>query len=304
MTEETQPALADELDLGQAVTAQIEGGVEGALATRAMTEIQSAIIVAKKFPRDEMAAFQRLMGACERATFAEKARYKFPRGSKQVTGASIHLAHAAAQAWGNIRSGFTIIPTEDNEEWIQLEAWAHDAETNTWKYASDRFPNKIQRKVWEDGRPTTVELKPETERDRRELVNRRASLAVRNCLLQLLPFDLIEDAEEKCEETATAHARRDLQKSRKDTVKKLLLAYDKDFAVTQAMLEDKLGHPVADIDARELTDLREWFMSMKDGNTTREDHFTVAPAESTRAEELQEEVDAAEEPGEELPLGE
>jgi len=272
----------DVFDQAVQVTTDSEQGA--ALAVRALVEIQSAITIAKRFPRDELSAFAKLMETCKRPTFAKKARYKFPRGGKPVVGPSINLANTAAQCWGNIRSGFTIVPTDDDELWIQLEAWAHDAQTNVWKYVSDRFPNKIQRR---DGW-----VVPD-ERDRRELVNRRASLAVRNAILQVLPFDLIEDACDRCEETSSAKASGDLKANRKATIKKLLLAFDEEYAVSQEMLERKLGHGVADIDAGELTELREVFLSLKDGNSSRADHFVVPSAEAVAADELNDEVEAA-----------
>lgn len=72
-------------------------------AAKERAEIESAIIVAKKFPRNEEACFQKLMKAASRSSFAEDATYSFPRGDTNVTGPSVNLAREAARIWGNIR---------------------------------------------------------------------------------------------------------------------------------------------------------------------------------------------------------
>src|ERR1044072_8128022 len=67
-----------------------------AAAAEKQFEIQSAIVLAKKFPRDEDAAFQKLMKASGRTSFAEEAEYSFPRGGQQVRGPSVNPARQAA----------------------------------------------------------------------------------------------------------------------------------------------------------------------------------------------------------------
>lgn len=272
MSTETAPD-----DAGQAVAIVTEDPTTTALAVRAQTEIQAAITVAKRFPRDVTAAYRDLMAATKRPTFAKKGRYSFPRGGQEVAGPSVNLAREAARCWGNIRFGVNIIPTEDSEEMIHIEAWAHDAQTNTWAYAQDLFPNRVQRrgKGW---------IKPD-ERDRRELVNRRGALNVRNALLQLLPSDIIEDAVNACKSTTLKAATNSLEANREDTIRKLVLKFEK-YGVSIKMLERRLGHGLDIIDAAELDELLTIGLSIMEGNSPREDHFDVPAAQAEGVADL------------------
>ena len=62
--------------------------------SRQAQEVQAAMVIAKKFPRDEVQSFNRIMKACQRKTLAEQAMYEYPRGGTKVTGPSIRLAEA------------------------------------------------------------------------------------------------------------------------------------------------------------------------------------------------------------------
>ena len=72
--------------------------------TRAMTEVQGMMLLAKQFPRDEMQAFQKAMLACQRPEFAEKATYSYARSSETISGPSIRLAEELARCWETLIS--------------------------------------------------------------------------------------------------------------------------------------------------------------------------------------------------------
>ena len=74
-------------------------------STRAAQEIQATLVVAKRFPRDETGAYNKIMEACKRTSLAEQAIYSYPRGSETVEGPTIRLAETMARAWGNIEFG-------------------------------------------------------------------------------------------------------------------------------------------------------------------------------------------------------
>ncbi|MBU0906702.1 MAG: hypothetical protein KKE05_00940, partial [Nanoarchaeota archaeon] len=153
-----------------------------ALMVAAQMEVQGSIIIAKKFPRNEDQTFARLMKTCDRTSFAEKAVYSYPRGGQTISGPSVNLAREAARLWGNLEYGLLVIRDDENSRHIR--AWAWDKETNTKTFAEDSFEKLIFRK----GKGN---IKPD-ERDLRELTNRRGAILIRNCLLQLLPRDLVE----------------------------------------------------------------------------------------------------------------
>lgn len=221
-------------------------------------EIKAAITVALKFPRNEDKAFQSLMRACQRTSFADEVSYSFPRGGSEVTGPSIYLAREAARVWGNMRHGFYI--TNDEIGYRTIEAFAWDLETNTKVIAQDSFEKLIYRKKggW---------VKPD-ERDLRELTNRRAAILKRNCILEVLPKDLIEDARELAVKTLQTNAEQDPDGARK----RVLLAFNT-INVTAQMIEQKLKHPLAQAAPAEIAQLRQIYKSIADGNSTWADYL-------------------------------
>ena len=92
------------------------------MISRQAQEVQAAMIVAKKFPRDEYEATERIKRACQRTTLAEQAIYSYPRGGQNVTGPSIRLAEAMAQCWGNLDYG--IIELDQKNNMSEMMAYA------------------------------------------------------------------------------------------------------------------------------------------------------------------------------------
>lgn len=99
------------------------------MVTRQAQEVQVAMLAAKKFPRDQVVAYNNIMRACQRRKLAESSMYEFPRGNEKITGPSIRLAEAIAQNWGNIDFGF--MELEQRNGVSQVMAYAWDLETNS-----------------------------------------------------------------------------------------------------------------------------------------------------------------------------
>lgn len=229
----------------------------GAMVASAVTKAQGQILLAKQFPRDEDDCFQRLIKACKRPSFAANAIYSFPRGGKSVEGPSVKLAREAARVWGNIEYGFEVVRDDQESMTIQGSAW--DIQTGARVFAEDSFRKRIQRKQ-KDG--STIWLKPD-ERDMRELMNRRAAILIRNCILQLLPSDLIDDAQAQVRETESAGVQVDPAKAKKDVIK----AFG-DLGIRAADLVDYVGKPIEQFLPDDIVDLRKVFASVRDGQAT------------------------------------
>jgi len=227
-------------------------------AAVARFEIESAIVIAKKFPRNEETAYAKIMKVCLRGSFADEAMYSFPRGDAQVEGPSVNLARELARGWGNLRYGLEIVRDDDNT--MQIRGWAWDLETNTKTTAEDNFKKLIFRKAggW---------IKPD-ERDLRELVFRRGAILERNCLLKLMPKDFIEDALDKCRETLKKGVETDPEAARK----KIIVAFSEQ-NVTPEMLEGYLGHKLSECSPAEIANLRKIYVSLKDGNSTWQEYM-------------------------------
>lgn len=260
-----QPA-GDFLDQSAASDA-LEPTQVGALShvAREEAELKAAIAIARRFPRDEVSAYQRIITSCGRPAFAENAAYSFPRGGQTVTGPSVDLAREMARCWGNVRYGLRVV--SEDEQSIHIKGYAFDLETNNLVEAEDKFRKLIYRKKggW---------VQPD-ERDLRELVNRRGAILIRNCILQLLPPDITEDALRKADETNERVASGQLEQDPKAAVRTMVMAFTR-LAVSPEMLARYVGHPLDILSAAEIADLRKVYVSIRDGNTRREDHFTLA----------------------------
>lgn len=99
------------------------------MVTRQAQEVQVAMLAAKRFPRDQVVAYNNILRACQRRKLAENSMYEFPRGNEKITGPSIRLAEAIAQNWGNIDFGFMELEQRNGASQVMAYAW--DLETNS-----------------------------------------------------------------------------------------------------------------------------------------------------------------------------
>lgn len=244
------------------------GALAAAENSRAVQEIQSALIIAKRFPRDEIAANKRIMTACRRMSLAERALYRYPRGKESVTGPSIRMAEMLAQCWGNIVFGFREIERQKDSTLIEAFAW--DQETNTRQ--TRIFHVDLKRKA--QGKFVDID----DPRDQYEHVASMAQRRVRACILAAIPVDVID--------AAVAEVYKTLQAGDKagaplvDRIKRLVLAFG-EYAVTEKHIEKRLKHAVADISVEEIVELQGIYNSLRDKVTRREDWFEVEQVQTT-----------------------
>lgn len=251
------------------------------LSARSKAEVEARFVIAKKFMRDENAVFARILRACENPAFAEGAEYAYPRAGQQVKGPSVQLARELARMWGNLDYGFEIVRSDVDDEHIR--GFALDYETNARPVQDDHFEKAIQRRNRATGKTEWIEA---DERELRELRNKRGAIVERNCILRVIPAYVVEAAKNKCRETMEKAAKNELSQSRDESIRRLVLAFDK-LGVSTEMLERQLGHELSLISESELTDLRAIYKSIADGNSKREEHFEFGKREeSAGAEEL------------------
>lgn len=230
-------------------------------------EIESTIVIAKKFPRNEQAAFGTLMRSCQRQSFASIVTYRFPRGGKNVEGPSVYLAKEAARIWGNIRFGFDIVA--DTETSRHIRGWAWDVETNAKSSYDDSLEKLIQRKDPASGK--TKWVTPD-ERDLRELTNKRGAICVRNSLLDLLPSDLIDDAITEAKKNLASNASQNIDEARKSIIK----AFG-GLGVSVEELERYLTHSLTTATASEVAELRQVWKSISDGISSWNEYAPSEP---------------------------
>lgn len=231
-----------------------------AMVSRQAQEVQAAMVVAKRFPRDEYQAFMKIQEACKRKTLAESAIYQYPRGGTKVQGPSIRLAEVLAQNWGNIDFGIMELEQKLGESTVMAYAW--DLETNTRQ--TKIFAVKHQRKA--KGKVNDLD----DPRDVYEMVANQGARRMRACILGIIPGDVTEAAIKACNETlATGH-----DKPIKERIKEMLKKFD-EFKVGKEMVEGYIGYSVDSFNEQDIVKLRGVYNSLKDGLSKREDYFDL-----------------------------
>jgi hypothetical protein len=237
-----------------------DGSMTQVAESRAVAEVQAQYVIAKKFPRDENAAYMRIMKACERPFLAEQAMYAYPRGGQLVTGPSIRLAEAMAQAWGNIDCGIREVSQADGMS--VAEAYAIDLETNTRIAKTFHVPHTRDTK---QGKKRLTD-----SRDIYELVANQGSRRLRACILGVIPGDVIDAAVARCGKTLESS-----DVPMEDQIRKLVVAFD-ELGVKPEHIEKRLGHKLDVTIPQEIVTLRGIYKSIKDGMADRSQFFDIA----------------------------
>ncbi len=238
------------------------------MISRQAQEVQAAMVVAKRFPRDEVDSFNRIMTSCQRKSLAERAMYEYPRGGTKVTGPSIRLAETMAQNWGNI--DFGIIELEQNNGESQVMAYAWDLETNTRQTKIFNVPHV---------RGTKKGNVPLTDpRDIYEMVANQGARRLRACILGVIPGDVIDAAVEQCKKTMTEGNEKPLI----DRIREGVKLFEEKFSVSQQMLEKYIGCKCEAFSENDMVRLNNVYRSLRDGMSKREDYFDISlPEEET-----------------------
>ena len=242
------------------------------VVSRQAQEVQAAMVIAKKFPRDEVESFNRIMRSCQRKSLAEQSMYEYPRGGTKVTGPSIRLAEALAQNWGNL--DFGIIELEQRNGESQVMAYAWDLESNTRQTKIFSVPHV---------RGTKNGNIPLTDpRDIYEMVANQGARRLRACILGIIPGDVIDAAVEQCRDTLVKGEKEPLI----DRVRKMAKAFEDAYSVTLPMIEKYLGCKAEAFSENDFIRLKNVYKSLRDGMAKREDYFEIsAPEEKTEAKD-------------------
>jgi hypothetical protein len=232
--------------------------------TRVAQEVQAAVILAKRYPRDQLAAFTNIMKACGRKEFAKVAVYAYPRGREAISGPSIRLAEAMLQSWGNVMAGIREI--ESDGEKTTIEAYAWDLETNY--RPSKTFSVRHERKA--NGKVSRLD----DPRDVYEHVANYGSRRLRAMILSVMPKDIVDTAYKACLATIKAE---DAGLPIVDRVRKMAIAFG-EIGVSIPMIEKWLGSKIDLITAEDLNNLQIIYLSIRNGDGKREDYFAADPA--------------------------
>lgn len=241
------------------------------MISRQAQEVQAAMVVAKRFPRDEVESFNRIMQACQRKALAESAMYEYPRGGTKVTGPSIRLAETMAQSWGNI--DFGIIELEQKNGESQVMAYAWDLETNTRQTKIFNVPHVRGTKK---GNIALTD-----PRDIYEMVANQGARRLRACILGVIPGDVIDSAIAQCNKTLAG----DTSKPVIDIVREMAAIFQQEFSVPLEAIEKYIGCKAEAFSMNDLVRLKKVYRSLHDGMAKREDYFEMSlPVEDENKE--------------------
>ena len=255
---------------------KINQGTIAIEASRAIAEAQGKLVIAKRFPRDEVQSYAKAMEACQRPTMAAKAFYSFPRGGQTVEGPTIRFAEELARCWGNIDYGIKELSQDDGKSEMQAYAW--DLETNA--QSVQNFTNPHQR---EQGK------KMVTLTSQRDIYENNANMATRRLrsrILAILPAWFVEDAIAECKKTLAGQNDTPLI----DRVKKMVVQFAK-LGVTQEMIEKRLKRKVDTMTSDDFVEYVGIYNAVKGGESKIADWFDAQKEASDLTEALKGETE-------------
>ncbi len=234
---------------------------------RAIAETQAAMIIAKRFKRNQAEAVDRILVACTRPSLAESALYQYARGGTDITGPSIRLAEAIAQSWGNIQFGIRELEQRNGESTVEAFAW--DIETNTKQVKTFQVPHSRYSRA----KGNTPLKDP---RDIYEAVANQGARRLRACILSIVPGDVVDVAVKQCE--ATLKTKADVTPER---IASLVEMFAK-FKVTKAQIEKRIQRRIDAITPALMVNLGKIYNSLKDGMSNAAEWFENAEADETK----------------------
>ena len=263
MENKSLPQIADFSSINQGTVA-IE-------ASRAIAEAQGKLVIAKRFPRDEVQAYNRVAQACQRKGIAEKAFYSYNRGGGTVSGPTIRFAEELARCWGNIDYGIKELSQDEGKSEMQAYAW--DLETNA--QSVQNFTNPHIREVGGKAKILT------SQRDIYEINANMGARRLRSRILAILPTDLVDMAIAECKKTLAGNNDEPLI----DRVKKMIVAFGK-IGVTQEQIEKRLGRKVDTMTVDDFTDYIGIYNAIKQGESKIAEWFEAEKVASDLTDAL------------------
>jgi hypothetical protein len=238
--------------------------------SRAVAEVQAAIVVAQQCPRNLTQALQEMRQSCQQQALAERAFYRFPRAGGAVSGASVHLARELARCWGNVQYGLIELRRDDEYGQSEMQAFAWDVQTNSRNSSTFVVPHKRDTK---DGAKALTDM-----RDIYENNANNGSRRVREAIFAILPPWFVEEAKDLCNQTLRGGGGKPLPQRVADAIK----TFD-GLGITADRIEQKFGRPSDKWTDHDVAQLLVTYKSLQRGEVTIEDEF---PAERVTLAEI------------------
>lgn len=290
MTEQTKQASSPASQASskinrQEMTAQVSQDnnetAQTAISTKVRAEIESSLIMARKFPRNEADIRVNVLKTCQIPSFADKAKYKKPQGKTKdeatgkwiqnyVIGPSIRLAEEFFRQWGNIIMDTTIL-FEDSQKRIvgvrimDLQSLAISSGQFIIEKTVERKDPKFREIVLErvNSSNEKVYVVVATEDEILSKQNNILSKYRRNLIIQLIPTYILQDALEEVDKVVRSGIKEDPEKS-----KKIVIDNFSRIGVMPSDLEKYIGHPIVQLIPDEILELKELYQAIAEKETT------------------------------------
>jgi hypothetical protein len=240
--------------------------------SRAVAEVQAAVVVAQQCPRNVQGALAEMRESCKQQRLAERAFYRYPRAGATVTGPSIHLARELARCWGNVQHGAAEMRRDDDAGQSEMLAFAWDVQTNTRSSSTFIVPHKRDTR---DGVKQLVDMRDIYENNANQGARR-----LREAIFSVLPPWFVEEAKDLCNRTLADGGGKPFAQRVADAV-----ASFGSIGITLDQLEQKLTRPSASWTDHDLAQLAVTYRSVQRGEVTRDEEF---PPPKVTAAEIQE----------------
>lgn len=232
--------------------------------SRAVAEVQAAVIVAQNVPRDIQRAAAEMRESCGRLAMAEQAFYSVPN---RGTGPSVHLMRELARCWGNIEHGSAELRREDEAGVSEVQAFAWDKQANTRTSRTFIAPHE---RMKGGNRQRLTDLG-----DIQNNNNNAAARAVRECISNVLPRWFVEEAQTLCRRTLEHGEGKPLPQR----VEEMLTAF-KGIGVVQKQIEAKLDKKRGQWDAGDVAQMAIVYTSITRDGFSKDEAFPPVAADT------------------------
>lgn len=238
--------------------------------SRAIAEVQAAVVVAQNCPRNMQEAEAEMEYVCGRMDMAEQAFYSVVnRGN----GASVHLMRELARIWGNVDYGVKELARNDDAGESEVQAFAWDMQRNTRSSRTFIVPHARMAR----GRRTQL-----TDLGDIYLNNQNiGARAVRECIATILPRWFTEKAQDICQATLENGEGEPLQ----DRIA-TMVAWFGTLGVTEKQMETRLGKKRGQWDAGDVAQMKIAGKSIQRGEAQADDLFPPDQSAGATADEI------------------
>ncbi|MEU0515831.1 hypothetical protein [Amycolatopsis sp. NPDC006125] len=202
--------------------------------SRAIAQVQAAVLIARQYPRNVQRAIAAMQEATARPSLANSAFYEYRRGGERVTGSTIKLAQELARIWGNVDFGLAELSLDTVAGQSEMLAYAWDLESNA------RFSQIVIVKHIRDKKVNGEKIaeRVSDQRDIYELNTSNAARRLRESIRRVVPDWFFEEAEARCRATLENPGDGLTVPQR---IAKVIRAFENGFGIDVKRLEERVG---------------------------------------------------------------